>query len=135
MEKSISKPRSGAVTPGQIVVALAGVFYTLTALALLFAPVWFFQHIGTYGLYNRHYEGDLGAFLLALGLALLVAARDPARHRLLVWAAALGSLFHALNHLYDSLLVLAWPGDWLMTTIPLLVFSLLLVWVALRARV
>lgn len=134
MKKVEARPRAAQLTAGQVIVAAAGALYTLTALALLFAPVWFFQHIGTYGAYNRHYEGDAGAFVLGLGLALLVAARDPARHRLLVWAAALGSLFHALNHLYDSLLVLIWPGDWLTTTIPLLVLALLLLWVALRAR-
>jgi hypothetical protein len=134
MQKVEAKPRASQMAAGQVIVAVAGVFYTLTALALLFAPAWFFQHIGTYGAYNRHYEGDLGAFLLALGLALLLAARDPARHRLLVWAAALGSLFHALNHVYESLVAGVWPGDWLTATIPLLVLAFLLLWVALRTR-
>lgn len=134
MKKVEARPRAAQLTADQVIVAAAGVLYTLTALALLFAPVWFFRYIGPYGAYSRHYEGDAGAFVLGLGLALLVAARDPARHRLLVWAAALGSLFHALNHLYESLLVLIWPGDWLTATIPLLVLALLLLWVALRAR-
>ena len=52
--------------------------------------------------FNRHYAGDLGAFLLPLGLALLVAARQPSRHLLLVGMAAGASLLHALNHRYGA---------------------------------
>jgi hypothetical protein len=62
----------------QMVVGLAGVAYLLTGIALLFAPAWFFLAIGHFLPFNRHYEGDLGSFLLPLGIGLLVAARDPA---------------------------------------------------------
>jgi hypothetical protein len=119
-----------SVRLAQIVVAVAGVFNLLTALALLFAPVWFFQHIGTFGPFNRHYEGDLGAFLLALGIGLLFAARSPARYGLVVWVAAMGSLFHACNHIYDALIAGASLGDWLAQPVPLLVMALLLLWAA-----
>jgi hypothetical protein len=115
---------------GQLVVALAGVFYALTGVALLFAPVWFFQHIGTFGPFNRHYEGDLGAFLLALGIGLLFAARSPSRYGLVVWVAAMGSLLHACNHVYDALVEGASPGQWLAQPVPLFVFAFLLFWAA-----
>ena len=114
------------------VVALAGVFYTATGLTLLFTPVWFFQHIGGYPPYNRHYEGDLGAFLLPLGLALLFAARSPERHAMLLRVAALGSALHAVNHIYDAI-QRGTAAEWLGTVAPLALFALALGWVALRA--
>lgn len=114
----------------QIIVAVAGVFNILVALALLFAPVWFFQHIGTFGPFNRHYEGDLGSFLLALGLGLLFAARSPSRYGLVVWVAAVGSLLHACNHAYDALIAGASPGEWLAQPVPLFVLAFLLIWAA-----
>jgi hypothetical protein len=86
-----------------IVLSVAGVGYTLIGLALILAPLWFFDNIGPFAPYNRHYEGDLGMFLLPLGLGLLAAAREPARHRLLLAVAAAASLLHAANHLYDAL--------------------------------
>ena len=114
----------------QIVVAVAGIFNLLTGVALLFAPVWFFQHIGTFGPYNRHYEGDLGAFLLALGLGLLFAARSPSRYGLVVWVGAMGSLIHACNHIYDAVIAGASLGDWLAQPVPLFVLAFLLIWAA-----
>ncbi len=114
----------------QLVVAVAGALYVLTGAALLFAPVWFFQHIGTFGPFNRHYEGDLGAFLLALGIGLLFAARSPARYGLAVWVAAMGSLLHACNHIYDAIIAGASLGDWLAQPVPLVVIAALLIWAA-----
>src|SRR5262245_19190655 len=96
----------------QVVVAVSGLFYALTGVALLFAPDWFFQHIGTYPPFNRHYEGDLGSFLLPLGVALLVAARAPARYVGVIWLAALGSTLHLINHVPDAL-ERNTPTEWL----------------------
>lgn len=101
-----------------------GIFHTLTALAMLFAPEWFFQNIGTYPPYNRHYTGDLGTYQLALGVALLWAVRTPEKHYLLIGAAALGNVLHTLNHAYDDLLVNSFPSG---QTILLLIFAALLV--------
>ncbi len=114
----------------QLIVALAGLFYLLTGVALLFAPVWFFQHIGTFGPFNRHYEGDLGSFLLALGIGLLFAARDPSRYGLVVWVAAMGSLIHACNHVYDAVIQQASLSQWLAQPVALFVFAFLLIWAA-----
>ena len=80
-----------------------GLLYTLTGAALLFLPQWFFDNIGTFPPFNRHYTGDLGAFNLPLGIALLLAARRPANHRGLIGFAAAASLIHVLNHFYDDL--------------------------------
>jgi polyisoprenoid-binding protein YceI len=42
----------------QLIVALAGALYVFTGAALLFAPLWFYQTIGDFGVFNQHYEGD-----------------------------------------------------------------------------
>lgn len=110
---------------------VAGIFYTLTALTLIFAPVWFYQHIGGYPPYNRHYEGDLGTFLLPLGIGLIVAARAPSRHVTLIWVAAVGSSLHALNHVYEAI-QLGSAGQWIGTVAPLALLAVVLVGIALR---
>lgn len=89
------------VTKG--VLLIVGLSDALAGLALLFAPRWFFDTIGNFPPFGRHFMGDTGAFLLPIGLALIVAARDPRRYRLLVWLGAGASLLHFLNHLYGSL--------------------------------
>ena len=84
------------------VLLLAGTGSLLAGAALMLAPGWFFEHIGPYPPFNRHYAGDLGAFNVAIGLALFLAARDPLRRRMLVGVAALGNVLHAANHVYDA---------------------------------
>jgi|SRR5579859_659739 len=110
----------------QLIVALSGLAYAQAGAALLLAPAWFFQHIGHFPPYNQHYEGDLGSFLLALGVGLLFAVGDPTRHRLVVRIAALGSLLHVGNHIYAALLKTAPPDEWTREIVPLLVFAVLL---------
>jgi len=107
----------------QVLVGFVGIVHLLTGAGTLLTPVWFFQNIGTFAPYNRHYEGDLGAFQLGLGAALLLAARRPVRQRLLIGAAALGNLAHALNHTYDALIIHAPLGYWLRDTAPLYLFT------------
>ena len=86
--------------------------------------------------FNRHYAGDLGTFLLPLGLALLVAARNPSRHLLLIGMAAGASVLHAFNHLYDAVAGQATLTHGLVDTGPLLGLGALLtnVYLGLRAR-
>jgi hypothetical protein len=82
------------------VVLLALVPLAIGAIALL-APATFFEQIGRYPPRNLHYVGDVGAFNLAYGVALLVAAARPAwRVPLLVLGAGWYGL-HALNHAFD----------------------------------
>lgn len=92
------------------IVATMGISFTLTGLALLFAPQFFFDNIGTFPPFNRHYMGDLGTYSLPLGLALLWAARNPMQHRLLILAAVGINLMHAGNHAYDDLLLGTLPS-------------------------
>ena len=109
-----------------LVVALMGANYALSGAALLVAPEWFFANVGPYPPFNRHYLGDLGAFLLPLGVGLLVAARHPARHATMLAVAVGASALHALNHLYDAVVQGAPLAHWLGDTAPLLLLAALL---------
>jgi hypothetical protein len=124
--------RVPALSFAQVVVGLAGLSYIVAGGALLLAPAWFFANIGPFAPFNRHYEGDTGAFLFPLGLGLLLAARAPARQRLLVAVGACASLLHAVNHTYDGLLA-QWPVErWLTDTLPLAVLAVALLVVLWR---
>src|SRR2546423_12471045 len=59
-----------------VLVVLGALNAASGALALV-APDTFFDQIGRYGAENSHYVGDVGAFVLAFGVAVLVAARRP----------------------------------------------------------
>lgn len=110
----------------QIVVAVAGAINFVTGVALLFIPRWFFETIGNFPPFNRHYMGDLGAFLLPIGIGLLIAARDPSRHRGLIGVAALSSVLHVINHLYDDFVAMQSVMHFLSETLPLLALAIML---------
>jgi hypothetical protein len=97
-----------AVRVGQALIALVGLFDTAAGAALLVAPEWFYQTLGTFPPFNRHYAGDAGAFLLPIGIGLLFAAREPVRYRPILALALAASWLHALNHGYDALVH---PGE------------------------
>ncbi len=117
-----------------VLVAL-GVVNVVTGLALLLLPNQFFATVAPYAPYNRHFLGDAGAFVLALGAGLLWAARQPGRERGIVAVAALGSALHAANHLLDDALGASASSARLLTnTIPLTVQALTLAWCWWAAR-
>ena len=78
-----------------------GALNLVTGALLLFAPDYFFDHIGPYGVENEHYLGDAGAFYLAIGSGLLVAVRRPSWRVPLLFVSALWFGVHAINHLFD----------------------------------
>ena len=43
---------------------VGGIFYTVSGVALFFAPQWFCDNIAAYPTFNRYCEGDLGAFVI-----------------------------------------------------------------------
>lgn len=109
------------------VLLIGGGFTLFTGIALLFAPAWFLETIGTYPPFNRHYMGDLGAMVVPMGLGLLAAVRTPRKHRSLIGVVALSGLFHLLNHLYDDLIASNWGVlHFLKETLPLALLALLL---------
>jgi hypothetical protein len=85
------------------VIALVGLLDVAAAAALLIAPEWFYRTVGEFPPFNRHYAGDAGAFLMGIGVGLLIAARDPRRYAVLLLIGVGVSWLHALNHLYDAL--------------------------------
>ncbi len=108
------------------VLVTGGIFYTLTGVALFFAPQWFYDHIGPFPPFNRHYEGDLGTILVPMGIAMVIAARNPAQHRLLFGFVVVGSVIHAVNHLLDELVLSPSTGQLLTGSIPLAISAAIL---------
>ena len=84
------------------VIAFVGFSYVAAAVALLVAPEWFYGALGEFPPFNRHYMGDAGAFLLGIGIALLVAAQEPRRYLVLLYIGIAVSWLHAVNHLFDA---------------------------------
>ena len=83
------------------VLVVLGVLNAASGALALVAPGTFFDEIGRYGVENEHYVGDVGAFVLAFGIAVLVAVQRPSWR---VPVLALGAIwygFHALNHAFD----------------------------------
>lgn len=136
MNASFSRsPSRGMLTVNRVILALAAVEQIVPGLLLLFAPGWFFENIGNFPPFNRHYMGDTGAFTLGLGLVLVFALRDPARYRGAIVAVAIGNLVHLANHLYDDYLGNAWSLDhFLRETLVLILVPLLLFGVYLALR-
>ena len=89
----------------RVVIGIAGIVHLTTSLLLLLAPYSYFMLLEHFPPYNRHDAGDLGAFQLPLGIGLLLAAREPFRYRVVILIAAAANLLHALNHIYDGLIM------------------------------
>ena len=84
------------------ILALVAAYHVVTGLIALVAPDTFFNQIGHYGLENSHYVGDVGAFMLAFGVAIGIAVVRPAWRAPLLWLGALWYGFHAINHAFDT---------------------------------
>lgn len=84
------------------ILALIAAYHVATGLLALIAPDTFFEQIGHYGIENSHYVGDVGAFILAFGLALGIAVVRPTWRAPLLWLGALWYGLHALNHAFDT---------------------------------
>ncbi len=83
------------------VLIVLGVVQVASGALALVAPGTFYDEVGRYGVENQHYVGDVGAFVLAFGIAVLIAAQRPAWR---VPVLALGAIWyglHAINHAFD----------------------------------
>jgi hypothetical protein len=118
----------------QVIIGIAGVLHLAASLFLLLAPYSFFMLIAHFPPYNRHDAGDLGAFQLPLGLGLLLAAREPFRYRVVVLIAAVANLLHAINHIYEGLIIPTTLVYWIADVSPLVVMGVALMVVYLRSR-
>ena len=129
--------RNSSGTWIRAIALLEGLFTLGSGLALLFLPRRFYDSVADFGTYNQHFMGDVGAFTIALGIGLIIAARDPWRYRPLIGIGAIGSLIHVAHHAYDDF----FSGQgvsrhFLLNTLPLLVLAILLAfaWYATRVR-
>lgn len=86
----------------QAVLAVVAAYHATIGLLALVAPDTFFDQIGHYGLENSHYVGDVGAFMLAFGVAVAIAVVRPSWRAPLLWLGALWYGFHAINHAFDT---------------------------------
>jgi hypothetical protein len=84
------------------VLAFIAAYHVVTGALALLAPDTFFDQIGQYGIENSHYVGDVGAFVLAFGIALGIAVFRPAWRAPLLWLGAIWYGLHALNHAFDT---------------------------------
>jgi hypothetical protein len=86
----------------KVVLAVVAAYHVVTGALALVAPDTFFEEIGSYGVENSHYVGDVGAFVLAFGIAIGIAVVRPAWRAPLLWLGALWYAFHAINHAFDT---------------------------------
>jgi hypothetical protein len=84
------------------VLAAIAAYHVVTGALALLAPGTFFDEIGRYGVENSHYVGDVGAFVLAFGIALAIAVVRPAWRAPLLWLGAFWYALHAINHAFDT---------------------------------
>jgi hypothetical protein len=86
----------------QVVLALIGVTNAALGALALIAPDTFFDQIGKYGVENSHYVGDVGAFVLAFGIAVLISIRLPSWRVPVLGLGAIYYGLHAVNHVFDT---------------------------------
>ncbi len=91
----------GERTLRAVLVAVAA-YHVITGALALIAPGTFFEEVGRYGIENSHYVGDVGAFVLAFGIALGVSVVRPAWRAPLLWLGAFWYGLHAINHAFDT---------------------------------
>lgn len=88
-----------------VLLLLLGAFSVVNGIAMFFIPrVWFFEMVPGVpetGSFNAHLVQDSGTFFLAIGVGLLIAARDPARHVAAIVVAAIANAMHSILHLYS----------------------------------
>ena len=120
----------------RVAVLVLGVYQLGIALYGALAPRSFFENIGPYGVFNRHYIQDLSAFEAALGAGALFAAARPGWRAPVLVVAAFHFGFHTISHLVDmGESDPGWKGP--AAFVSLLAVTALLAWlasVAARAR-
>ncbi len=84
------------------VLAVIAAYHVVTGVLALVAPDTFFDQIGHYGVENSHYVGDVGAFMLAFGVAVAISIWRASWRAPILWLGALWYGFHAINHAFDT---------------------------------
>jgi hypothetical protein len=114
-------------------VLVFGVWNLVTAALMLFAPRFFFDGIGPFGAYNAHFIRDLGTWVAALGIGLVLSASRRSWRAPLLLVSVIQGALHVANHVIDlSDADPRWAGP--ANAGGLLVYELILLWAYLRAR-
>lgn len=96
-----------------VVALVGGVILVATGLWAFLAPESFYEQVAEYPPYNEHFLHDIGAFLVGLGAALLVAVVITDALLLALFANAVGAVLHAVSHIQDRDLGGAASDPWL----------------------
>ncbi|MEX1275505.1 MAG: hypothetical protein WEE20_06205 [Bacteroidota bacterium] len=97
---------------------LTGLSYLAAGAALILIPAWFLENVGRFEPFNRHYMGDAGVFVLAIGLGIWLLRKDLWAHKSMLLAGLAATQLHALNHLYDALFTIGGLEHWLRDALP-----------------
>jgi hypothetical protein len=84
------------------VLVVIAAYHVVTGMLALVVPDTFFEQIGHYGIENSHYVGDVGAFMLAFGVAVGISVWRASWRPPILWLGALWYGFHATNHAFDT---------------------------------
>jgi hypothetical protein len=101
----------------QATLVVAGIYLAITGLLAMIAPDTFFDDIGRYGVENSHYVGDVGAFQLAAGFGVLLAAQRRSWRVPILVVGAIWFGLHAINHAFDVGEARSDARGWLDTTL------------------
>lgn len=115
----------------KIVAILAGIGFLAFGLWAFVAPEPFFENVARFEPYNEHFLHDIGAFQIAIGAMLLLAATMRDALYAALGGATIGQIVHIASHVMD-----ADQGENQETTIPFLAIlgGLLLVATLIRSR-
>jgi hypothetical protein len=85
----------------KLVAVVVGVGLVATGLWAMVNPRSFYDAAATFPPYNRHLLHDIGAFLVGLGAAMLVAVRLRRGLSVALVGNAAGAVLHAVSHIVD----------------------------------
>ncbi len=133
----VEKPPAWRSLEGFILLFFAAVSLA-NAAWMLAGPMHWYQELPAgvpdTGPFNAHFVRDIGCAFLAVGVALLWAAREPRFRVPLVTIAASFYVGHAVVHLYDMLRGALDADHWALDLPGVYLPAVLLVWLTLRVR-
>ena len=133
-KKTLTDAQAKFVT---FVFSLTGLSHIAAGAALLLIPGWFLQNVGRFEPFNRHYMGDAGAFVLAIGVGVWLMRKDAWEHKSMLLAGLVATQLHALNHLYDAVFMHGGLELWLRDALPntlIAVLYLMAFWLVWRGE-
>ena len=79
-----------------------GLYQLALAAFQAFLPEDFYEYVGPYGVFNRHFLQDVAAYEAALGAGLLLSVARPGWRAPVLTVAAFHYGFHTISHLVDA---------------------------------